>query len=261
MYKHHEDSLNNFIKKYSENKEVLAILLCGSLAHGYGREDSDIDLILIVTDDEYEKRKKENKLTFVEFDICTYKGGYIDCKVVNLDFLSLVAEKGSDPARYAFKDVKIIFSKIMGLEEIISEICKFQIDKKEERRLRFVSQLFAWKWFYWEAETKDNTYLKYLALQKVILFSTRIILNENNILFPFHKRMFDELKKAENKPINIEQQIESLLKLHDTEKVNYFCKTITDFFNINESNINWAFQFMIDNELNWLNHEAPIDDL
>ncbi len=260
MYKHHQNSIKIFLEKYSRNNEILSILLCGSIAHGYEREDSDIDIILIVKDKEYKRRVKENKLTFIDTESCTYNGGYIDCKVINRNFLKLVVKKGSDPARYAFKDAQILYSKIK-LEKILKNITKFPLEKKEKRKQKFTAQLLAWKWFYLEAENKNNIYLKYLAIQKIVLFSIRLILNENEILYPFHKRMFDEIKKATKQPSNFIDDINRILTSSAISQINEFCSNLLDFLMIKESEINWPLQFMKDSELNWLYSEPSVDDL
>ena len=151
MEKHHKDSMDNFVNDIKNDTSVLTVLLGGSLAHGFAMKNSDIDLLIIVDKENYEFRKKENKLAFCNHSHCTYENGYIDCKCIDYDFLKLVAEKGSDAARYAFKDAKILFSRIDGLLEILRNIEKYPVWKKEDRIKRFAAQLLAWKWCYIEA--------------------------------------------------------------------------------------------------------------
>jgi len=196
MKKHHKDSIEIFLSKYTKDGTILALLLAGSIAHGFAKLESDIDIIIIVDKKEYQKRKKEKKLAFSLWDICTYDGGYIDCKVISIAFLKLVVEKGSDPARYAFKDNVVLFSRINNLDKILQKAVMFPVQEKDERRKRFISQLLAWKWFYSEAVKKQNNYLLNLAIQKVILFSSRTVLNENNMLYPYHKWLISVTNKA-----------------------------------------------------------------
>jgi predicted nucleotidyltransferase len=145
MKKHHKDSIEIFLSKYTKDGTILALLLAGSIAHGFAKPESDIDIIIIVDKKEYQKRKKEKKLAFSLWDICTYDGGYIDCKVISIAFLKLVVEKGSDPARYAFKDNVVLFSRINNLDKILQKAVMFPVQEKDERRKRFISQLLAWK--------------------------------------------------------------------------------------------------------------------
>lgn len=261
MEQHHKDSIDNFVNDMKNDTSVLAILLGGSLAHGFAVKDSDIDLLIIVDKENYEARKRENRVAFCNHSHCTYENGYIDCKCFDIDFLKLVAEKGSDASRYAFKDAKILFSRIDGLEELLKEIEKYPVAKKEDRINRFAAQLLAWKWYYSEATKKQNDYLKYLAIQKVVLFGTRLILTINELLYPYHKWMFKVLEKAQNKPDNIIDKINDLYINHNVEKINSFCDELFAFAHLNENDFDWGNYFLNDSELNWIEHEPPIDDL
>jgi len=42
----------------------LALIIGGSVAKGLERDDSDIDVILVVKDDYYEKQKKKRRLLY-----------------------------------------------------------------------------------------------------------------------------------------------------------------------------------------------------
>ena len=261
MEKHHQESIEKFLDIYKNDLSILAILLGGSLAHGYAKSDADIDVLLIVDSEEFQKRKASNKLAFSLWDICTYENGYIDCKVADMDFLKKVSERGSDPARYAFKDNKILFSRNENLVELLSKITAFPKDQINERKKRFASQLLAWKWFYSEGVKKKNNYLILLAIQKIVLFSCRIILNENELLYPFHKWMLEEVKRAANKPKDFIIKIDELLKNHTAEKANEFCNQVLEFINFTEKTVDWPNYFLRDSEQNWIEHEPPIDDL
>ena len=261
MDKHHQESINLFVEIYKKDPEILAILLGGSLAHGFAKKDSDIDVFILVDSKEYEKRKAANKLAYSLWDICTYENGYVDCKIIDIDLLRRVSKYGSDPARYAFKDNKVLFSKLDNLPGLLSIISTFPKDKIKERRKRFASQLLAWKWFYSEGIKKGNKYLIFLSLQKIVLFSSRIILNENELLYPYHKWMLEEVKNAGRKPVDFISKIDALFENHTLEKVNEFCIEVLDFIDFNEKTVDWPNYFLKDSEQNWMEHEPPIDDL
>ena len=122
-------------------------------------------------------------------------------------------------------------------------------------------QLLAWKWYYSEAVKKQNKYSVFLSIQKIVLFSSRIILNENRLLYPYHKWMLKVLEKAEKKPAGLIAKIDELLTQSSLEKVNGFCAEILEFVNFNEQTVDWPNYFLKDSEQNWLNHPPPIDDL
>jgi predicted nucleotidyltransferase len=261
MEKHQQDAIDKFLALYTKDETLLAVLLGGSIAHGFSVYDSDIDVILLVSSDEFIKRKKQDKLAFSLWDICEYENGYIDCKVADINLLNKIKERGSDPARYAFKNNKILYSKINDLQKLLDEIARFPIDQKDERRKRFASQILAWKWYYSESLKKKNKYLVYLAIQKLVLFSCRIVLNENNMLYPFHKWMLKEVETAENKPRDFMSKIDVLLNENSLVKVNGFCDDIFNFINFTEKTVDWPNYFMRDSEQNWIEHDPPVDDL
>ena len=175
--------------------------------------------------------------------------------------MNKASKYGSDPARYAFKDNKILFSKVNNLSDLLEKITCFPKHKKEERRKRFASQLLAWKWFYSEGNKKRNNYLIFLSFQKIVLFSSRMILNENEMLYPFHKWMLEEVKTAMDKPDEYMEKVNALFESHTIDKVNEFCKEVLDFVKLDEQMIDWANYFLRDSEQNWTEHEPPVDDL
>lgn len=261
MEKHHLDSIEKYLEICKQDRTILAAVLGGSIAHGFEQPDSDIDILLIVEPDEYLKRKKENKTAFSIRDICNYENGYIDCKVTDIDFVKKVAENGSDAARFAFTDGKILFSRIEGLEDLLKKVAVYPKDKVGDRRKRFASQLLAWKWYYSEAVKKQNKYLVYLSVQKLVLFACRIILNENELLYPYHKWMLKVIETAVKKPENFLVKIKDVLESPSTDKVNELCEVIMNFIDFNEGSVDWPNYFLKDSEQNWLEHEPPIDDL
>lgn len=84
---HHKEAIDIFVKRYSDDPTIQVILLGGSIANGFAKSDSDVDLIIIVNTEEFLNRKKENKLAFSIWDICTYENGYVDVKMIDIDFL------------------------------------------------------------------------------------------------------------------------------------------------------------------------------
>ena len=61
---HHRDALNQFLQTYATDETIQAIPLVGSIAHGLASHDSDKDLCLVVTPEEFSRRKKANTLAF-----------------------------------------------------------------------------------------------------------------------------------------------------------------------------------------------------
>lgn len=133
MLKHHEESIQNLVSYYKDGEGVIAVILDGSIVHGNARPDSDIDAVIVVTEEEYEKRKGENRLAEVVTGHCTYEGGYFDVKFKSKKVLELAAERASEPTRNAYLGAVTVYTKdddIPGLVERISAYPEGEIPAK-----------------------------------------------------------------------------------------------------------------------------------
>jgi hypothetical protein len=262
MEPHHAASIDKIVRHFQAEPGVLALLLGGSLAHGFARPDSDVDVAIVVTPAEYARRRAENRLTISSPALCTYPGGYVDGKYMDEAFLRLVAERGSEPARYAFDGVRILFSHLPGLEELLASITRYPVAGKADRIARFAAQLVGWRWFFSEGEKKANAYLRQLAIQRVVLFSCRIVLAENELLYPFHKWMLRVTLAAPRQPDGFGASIDRLLASPDFALVDAHCRATLAFAGLDHDAVNatWGGNFLRDTELRWMSDAAAIED-
>lgn len=251
------------IRELEPDPSLQALILGGSLAHGFAGPEADIDVTLVVPSDELERRRRENKLHYVTRTPCTYEGGYVDGKYVDRAFLETVAERGSDPARFAFQGNTILFSRVDGLDALLERIGRFPVGEKDERVRRFAAQLFAWRWYFGEGTRRNNRYLVTLALYKIVLFAGRIVLTVNELLYPYHKWFLRVLEGAPRKPEGFMRAIRRLLKSPSKKKVGELVQSVFAFAGVDfaEAEAVWPTRFMKDSEQRWLEGEAPIDDL
>ena len=78
MFPHHEESIRRATEFFRQDPEVEALLLGGSIAHGFALENSDIDVMVLVSGSRYEERRTEGCIHFYNTDLCDYEGGYVD---------------------------------------------------------------------------------------------------------------------------------------------------------------------------------------
>lgn len=76
MYQHHRDTIEKAIKKLSKDKKILTALPGGSVAHGFAAESSDIDLMLILSEEDYPQARHHGDLHYVDKESANYPGGY-----------------------------------------------------------------------------------------------------------------------------------------------------------------------------------------
>lgn len=261
MYPHHAQSVANLVAALQPDPEILGLLLTGSIAHGYARPDSDIDVAILVDSESYQRRRRTGLLHYNNRELCTFDG-YIDGKYVDLAFLQLVAERGSEPARYAFEGSRILSSRVDHLERLLSEIVRYPVHGKEQRLTRFAAQLLAWRWYFSEGVRQQSAYLKTLAVQKVVLFSTRLVLTANELLFPYHKWMLRVLESAPRRPPAMLEDIQLLLADPTWEQVDTYCRGVLSYLGIDfrQADATWPTWFMKDTELAWVDAAPAIDD-
>lgn len=261
MYPHHTQSIQNVTEFFQRDPEVLALLLGGSIAHGFQTPTSDVDIMIIVSDEDHKRRLEANQVHFFNMDLCTYEGGYVDGKYTSMNFIEQVKEKGSEPARFAFAGSRVLFSTIEGLEETLCQVTQYPSAEKAERIKRFYAQFEAWHWYCTESIRLKNDYLLGTSVSKFILFSGRLILAHNELLYPYHKWFLRVLEGASEKPDGLLESIHRLNAEKKIENVEALYEKVKNFQPWSDNPYGWPTQFMFDSELNWLDGKTPVDDL
>jgi hypothetical protein len=261
MHTHHTQSIQNITEYFQRDPEVLALLLGGSIAHGYETPASDVDVLILVSDADHKKRLAENRVHFFNMDLCTYDGGYVDGKYLGLGFIEQVKQMGSEPARFAFAGSRVLFSKVDGLAEQIHKVAEYPSGEKAERIKRFYAQFEAWHWYCQESLRLNNHYLLGTSVSKFILFSGRLILSHNELLYPYHKWFLRVLEGAKEKPDGILESIQQLNAAPTAENIELLYGKVKSFQPWIDGEFSWPTQFMFDSELNWLEGKTPVDDL
>ena len=217
--------------------------------------------MIILSDEAYTRRLAQGPITFFNRELCAYADGYVDGKYISPQFMEQVRSIGSEPARFAFKDAQILFSRVDGLQQTLLTIARYPKEDSAERMRRFYAQLEAWNWYAGEALRKENGYLLSLSVTKLVLFGGRLILAHNETLYPYHKWFLRVLEQVPEKPANLMELIAALVAQPDREKIDQFFNLIGDFQPWEKTAAGWGSQFLVDSEMNWLNGKTPIDDL
>jgi hypothetical protein len=105
------------------------------------------------------------------------------------------------------------------------------------------------------------TNIESLSTQKLVLFASRVILNSNEALYPYHKWLLEETRRAPMKPGGLTDMLDEFLHHPSFERAQQVSDTVLGFVGVKEQEVDWPNQFLVDSEMNWLAHEAPVDDL
>jgi predicted nucleotidyltransferase len=260
MRPHHQRVVDRLIETFRDDPHYPALIVGGSAAKGLEREDSDVDIMLVATDEEYARREAAGSFWYFNRDLCDYSNGYVDGKIISMGFLHEVAAKGSEPARWAFVGAFPAYSRIPGLESLLARIPVYQESERQRKIESFYSQVSIMNWFVGEAEKRDDTYLMMHVISNMVLFGGRLILAHNRILYPYHKWFLHEVERAPEKPENFMMLIDQLLKRPCQENAKAFLDSIKAFQDWGVTPEQTVTRFMYDSEWAWRCGPPPIQD-
>lgn len=260
MYQHHQQTIARATQHFLQDPELEALLLVGSIAHGFADESSDVDIAIIVSEREHARRAAAGELTFFSRELAGYDGGYVDGKYLSLPFLDDVERRGSEPARYAFAHAQVLSSRVPGLAEKLERIASYPVQEKAARLASFHAQLEAWHWYVAQATEKRNDYLMITAASKLALYAGRLVLAHNELLYPYHKWFLRVLERAPSKPPGLVEKMQALSRSPSLERARELYELVNGFREWNAGGVRWPQRFLLDTELAWMHGVTPIDD-
>src|SRR5438876_4707061 len=95
MEEHHQRVSQRLVEQFKDDSRFPALIIGGSVAKGRARKDSDIDILLVANEEEYARREATQGFWYLDREICDYPGGYVEGKIINMQFLVDAAERGS----------------------------------------------------------------------------------------------------------------------------------------------------------------------
>jgi predicted nucleotidyltransferase len=261
LLEHHRATIERAAARLRLRDDVRAVIVGGSVAHGFATPTSDVDLLIVVGDDEWERRLAAGDVTELDLESPTYEGGYVDCKYTSVGFVRDVAARGSETARFAFAGVTVAWSRMDGLEDDLRAAARYPTEGREDRIRAFHAQLEYWHWMHGEGVRSDNAYTRAMAAPNVVLFAGRLILAHNAVLYPGHKWLLRVLRDVPDQPAGLMAAIAEVVERPDRPSVDGLVELVTAFRDWGVAGQHWGARFMVDTELAWLRGKPPIADL
>lgn len=118
----HERAIAAYVDSVRGDETALAVIVVGSVARGAEREDSDVDVYLVVDDARFAAASEANRIAWIERAGLDYPGSYIDIKLCSPGYLASAAERGDDPTRASFTGARVAWHRIDGIDPLIEAI-------------------------------------------------------------------------------------------------------------------------------------------
>jgi predicted nucleotidyltransferase len=257
----HREALEATVAETEDDDGLVACILAGSIAKGWERPDSDVDVVVVATDEEYERRYAEWDLQFYDVRETSHGEVPVDGKVVDVAFLEEVAERGSEPARAAFVDVEVRYTEDSEIPTLVDEVATYPTGEKTDRIETFYSQMQAYRWYVGEAEKRDNAYLAHHTASQLALFGGRLLLANDETLFPYHKWFPRVLAAVEDRPDETMDLFETLLAERTTDAADAFVTAIEDHREWETPEVGWPVRFLLDREWQWRDGQPALEEL
>jgi len=257
---HHQRAIDRLASAYRDDPEFRGLIIGGSVAKGFARDDSDVDFMIIATDEAFERRLAARDLFINRTDLCDYDGGFVDGKIINLAFLEDVAEKGNEPSRAAFEGAFVPYSHVDNLDALVQRIAVYPEAGHDERIKAFYCMAFMQHWLFHEAERHGNRYTMTRAASQLALFAGRLILACNRRLFPFHKWLPKTLESVHEKPRDFMARFDDVLNEPVGDNATALFECVRDFQDWGVSDLEAYTWFMTDVEWSWMSGRTPIED-
>ncbi len=261
LLEHHRATIERATARLRARDDVLGVLVGGSIAHGFATATSDVDLLIVVSDADWDRRLATGDTTELDRESATYEGGYVDGKYTSLGFIRDVAERGSETTRFAFDGVTVAWSRLDGLEEAVDAAARYPMDGLPARIRSFHAQLEYWQWLYREGVRSENAFVREVAAPNVVLFAGRLILAHNAVLYPGYKWLLRVLRDAPDQPPGLDAAIGAVIASPGTDTVDALVALVVGFRDWGVADQHWGTKFMLDTELAWLHDRPPIGDL
>jgi predicted nucleotidyltransferase len=256
----HERLIARARERFSDDPELLGLVVGGSVAHGLATPLSDLDVMLVYSDAAAAARIEQGQLAIFDDTLADYEGGYLDGKVTALSFIDEVASHGSEPARWAFEDAFVAFARVEGLDARIAAAAAYPEHEREEKLRDFVSHVMLMEWFMREADKRQDRYLAVFAGSRLALYAGRVVLAQNRMLYPHHKWFLHQLGLAPSKPDGLLTQIDALLLAPGIETAAELAASVTAFTNLDLTMREAVARFMRRSEWNWRDGLPPLED-
>ncbi|WP_137845419.1 nucleotidyltransferase domain-containing protein [Microbacterium sp. 2FI] len=255
---HHEDTLRAFVAAREKEAAAQGVILVGSIARGVERIDSDVDVYLVVDESEFEQARFRNQLSYVDYGVATYTGGYVDVKLVSPSYLEMAESRADDPTRASFVDARVAWTRGTDFVTQLSRIVEVPEAAWIEKTETFIAQLRLYAgYFAPQGDALADEYLLRWAAVHAVQAAGRALLADSRILFRGNKYLQSLVAGLPDAPIGFAQLCSRLLTEPSAQTAGALLKTMEAHRPWSISSTQTLSLFVEQNELSWLTGAVP----
>ena len=254
---HHEATAQGYVETVRDRPEVLGVVVVGSVARGTPREDSDVDLYLVVTDEAYARASAAGMIAAVSQDGVTYPGGYVDIKLASPGYLTTAVAEADDPTRASFVGSRVVLDKIGTITDQVAAIVSLP-DEVWSRRVtayRAQARLYG-GYFLKQGDQLGDRFLVQHAGVHLALAAGRIALAQHRRFFSGQKYLTATLAELDLPP-RFETTWRHVVNAPSAAVGQHLLEAIDAWLGPPEDFDLQLSRFIADNELAWLNGTIP----
>jgi hypothetical protein len=251
MSARHRAAVDELVRLHGDDPAKLALVICGSLATGTARSDSDVDLYLVVTEDEFERVRATRGCFYGSRDPVEFSGVEIDGKVVGKRFLSEAAARGSEPTRASFEGAYTEFSRDPEIDTLIERIAAYPEAEREQKIRTFYAFVKHYRHVGAQAFEVGDLYFARRCALELVFFAARLALAHNRVLFPCHKSLFSALERCPELPPAFLDSSRELLERPSAQQMIDYYERVSEFFAQSDYPDQERISFILENEWSW----------
>lgn len=193
MGDHHDRTIEAWCAA-APQRGAVGVIVVGSVARGTARDDSDVDVYDVLSEEACTALWFEGRASYVDEEITDYPGGYVDVKVVSADLLRRAAIDADDPFRASLLGARVALDTEGALTGLVAAI----VDPPKERFDALVETMLAQaslhgRYFLRQGLDRGDAPLTSHAAVHAAYALGRAVLARHHVLFRGQKYLTEQL--------------------------------------------------------------------
>ncbi|HWV50703.1 MAG TPA: nucleotidyltransferase domain-containing protein [Microbacterium sp.] len=252
-------ALDAYVAQVAADSETVGVVVIGSVARGTEREDSDVDVYLVVTPEAFARSTAADRWAWIDRYGLDYPGSYIDVKLADLDYLRTAVERADDPTRASFAGARVVFSRTDELATLVERISALGDDVWAGRIRSHVAQAHLHGgYFLRQADERDDPFLLQHAGVHLTLAAARAALASAHRLMPGPKYIHRLVREVPS-PDGFVAAWDAVVADPGIRTANALIEILDDWLGRDQTRDESLSVFIRDNELAWLRGTIPAE--